>query len=284
MDAALREALLGALNLESLPALQPLSGGCISQAARLSLPRGPVFLKWNAELAPGAFQREAEALAALRASGTRLRIPEVIAVGEGFLVCELLQPGPPIADFDAELGRGLAELHRCRGPAFGFEHDNFCGATPQPNGWMDDWIAFYGARRLGFQIELARRTRGVPREASRACDRLLEALPSLLDGGEAPALIHGDLWSGNLHRDARGRPALIDPAAYYANREAELGMMRLFGGFSERVYQSYDEAWPLSPGWRARLPLYTLYHVLNHYNLFGGHYGAQAWAIVRRYV
>jgi fructosamine-3-kinase len=148
---------------------------------------------------------------------------------------------------------------------------------------MDSWCAFYGERRLGHQLRLSR-DRGLSRDACARLEKLIARLREWVSEPGQSSLIHGDLWSGNLHVAPDGRPALIDPAAYFGHPEAELGMMALFGGFSPRVWQSYAEARRLEPGWRNRLDLYTLYHVLNHFVLFGGSYGGQADEILRRYV
>jgi fructosamine-3-kinase len=270
--------------------LRRVSGGSINQAAVVSTSSGEFFVKWNRHPIPDQFDRESEGLTALVESGTSLRIPKPITwrrpQGDtpAFLVLEYLEPGARVSDFDERLGRGLAELHRATAAQFGFGHDNYCGATPQPNSWEDDWITFYREHRLRHQLELAARNRSVSRRDRRDYESLLDRLDTLLGiDPEPPALIHGDLWSGNLHVAPDGLPGLIDPAAYYGHREAELGMMSLFGGFSQRVYDAYDEAYSLQPGWRERLPLYELYHVMNHYNLFGGHYASQAFAIVRRF-
>jgi len=264
--------------------LHSLSGGCINEAARVETDVGDWFAKWNAASPPDMFAREAVGLEAMARSGTSLAIPRPVHASERWLLTDFLEAGPRPPDFDERLGHGLAELHRATDPrGFGFPHDNYCGATPQPNGWCRDWLEFYRERRLGAQARLAAR-RGLPMRDLAALERLVERLDGWLGiDPEPPALIHGDLWGGNLHADAAGHPALIDPAAYYGHREAELGMMVLFGGFSERVFAAYDEAWPLQPEWRERLPLYTLYHVLNHYHLFGGGYGRQAMGIVRRF-
>jgi fructosamine-3-kinase len=268
--------------------LDPAGGGCINSAATTEVGGRRFFVKWNDRPLEAQFEAEARGLNALVGSGTSLVIPRAICWGDegpgrSFLVLEYLPPGGRVADFEQRLGRGLAELHRASSErGFGFEVDGYCGATPQPNGWLDDWIAFYGQRRLGHQLDLAR-ARGYPQPDYERGQRLIARLPELLGDPEPPALIHGDLWSGNLHVAPDGRPSLIDPAAYYGHREAEIGMMELFGGFGPRVYAAYEEAYPLQPGWRERVDLYSLYHVLNHYNLFGGGYGSPAARIVRRY-
>lgn len=285
MAAALAEAL--GSPLEDL-ALDPAGGGCINSAATTTAAGRRLFVKWNDRPLAGQFASEAAGLAALAASGTSLVIPAPIAwrddgLGRSFLVLEYLAPGSRGRGFDEALGRGLAELHRASDPrGFGFELEGYCGATPQPNGWLPSWAEFYRERRLGHQLRLAA-ARGLDPAALRDGERVCAHLEQLVGASEPSALIHGDLWSGNLHVAPDGRPALIDPAAYYGHREAELGMMTLFGGFSERVYAAYHEAFPLQPGWRERVELYALYHVLNHFNLFGGGYGAQAARLLRRF-
>lgn len=265
-------------------AARSVGGGSISLAHRVESTAGAFFVKSNRAGPADLFAREADGLAALRAADSGLAVPAVVAVEPGLLVLEWLEPGPPVPDFDLRLGRGLAALHGCSAPAFGFPVDTYCGSTRQPNAPRASWIDFYRTQRLGHQLQLLR-AQGTPAADLRPFDRLLERLGDLLAGpDEPPALIHGDLWSGNLMRDARGAPALVDPAAYHAHREAELGMMVLFGGFSERVFAAYREARPLGVGWADRQPLYTLYHVLNHATLFGGGYLRQAQAIARRYV
>jgi fructosamine-3-kinase len=234
------------------------------------------------------FQAEADGLAALRASGTSLAVPRVVAVASGrpsFLVIEYLGAGRRGDDFDERLGRGLAELHRATTNRFGFHADNYCGSTPQPNPWTDRWIDFYRESRLGHQLRLAVDAGHVSAADRNRIERLMERLDDWIDEPPSgPSLIHGDLWSGNLHVTDDGRPAIIDPAVSYSHREAELGMMRLFGGFSARVFAAYDAAWPLPPGWRDRSGLYELYHLMNHLNLFGAGYHGQMMAMVSRYV
>ena len=286
LRAALEEATGGAVgNL----ARTPLGGGCINEVFLVEVAQLRWVVKGNDHAVPRQFEAEAAGLRALRASGTSLVIPEVLCAsdagpGARFLVIEYLEHGNRTADFDERLGRGLAELHSCSSEqGFGFALDGTCGATPQPNPWTPSWPAFYAEQRLGHQLGLARAAGMASADLGRleaVCARLSE----WIHDDEAPALIHGDLWSGNLHVAASGRPALIDPATYFAHREAELGMMALFGGFGPRVWEAYHEARPLRPGWRNRLGLYELYHVLNHFHLFGGAYASQASRLLRQYV
>ena len=268
----------------------PLGGGSISDTTRIDTTAGTFVVKAHRHAPANMFRSEADGLTALRSSGTTLVIPGVVAVGTeesgatSFIVLEHLASGPRRADFDDALGRGLAELHRSTASQFGFHSDNYCGATPQPNPWTSEWVPFYGESRLGHQLRLAVDAGLLSSTDRQRIESLIAHLGQWIDEpASGPSLIHGDLWSGNLHVDADGRPALIDPAASYAHREAELGMMTLFGGFSARVFDAYDDAFPLEPGWRDRNNLYQLYHLMNHLNLFGGGYLSQVMSVVRRF-
>lgn len=267
-----------------------LGGGSIAVAERLETNAGTFVLKSHDGPPPGLFATEANGLEALRASGTSLTIPRVISAGDDpfpHLLLEYLDSGRSgrRPGFDEELGHGLAGLHRATHARFGFDADNYCGATPQVNAWRDQWVDFYREARLASQIDLAHRAGLLGARDVARCHQLLGRLDDLIaEPPEGPALIHGDLWSGNLHVDAAGGPALLDPAVSFSHREADLGMMTLFGGFTARVFGAYDEAFPLEPGWRERTPLYQLYHLLNHLNLFGAGYHAEVMAIVGRFV
>jgi fructosamine-3-kinase len=268
----------------------PLGGGSINDTTRIDTTAGVFVVKSHRRAPANMFRAEADGLTALRASGTTLAIPGVVAVGEvepdgySFIVLEHLASGRRRADFDESLGRGLAELHRSTTGQFGFHADNYCGATPQRNPWTSRWVNFYGESRLLHQLRLATDAALVSSADRQRVESLIARLGEWIgEPSNGPSLIHGDLWSGNLHVDPEGRPALIDPAAYYAHREAELGMMTLFGGFSARAFDAYDEAFPLEPDWRNRNSLYQLYHLMNHLNLFGGGYHAQVMSVVRRF-
>ena len=271
-----------------LLSVHPEGGGCISQALRLVTTHGAFFLKWNASCSPDLFVREAEGLQALKnAIGGEMVIPEVVLMGEvgevpGFILLEFLEPGV-VSHQEEKLGQGLAYLHRSRGTDFGFSHDNYCGATPQRNSWSDNWSTFFIQNRLLFLLKLIRDRRGINHAKQQIYDRLTDKLPDLLPDKSEPVLIHGDLWSGNYLYTTSG-PALIDPASYFADREMELSIMTLFGGFSQGTWRAYQEAYPLERGWEDRVQLYQLYHILNHYYLFGGFYGQQALAVAKKFI
>jgi len=268
--------------------LEAVGGGCIHHAVRLDTTHGRWFAKWSSDSPPDLFPSEGAGLRALRAAGSRLAIPEVLLARGGesgrpsCIVMEYLEPGAGRAGDDAELGRGLAEIHARPQDAFGFEVDTYCGPTPQPNQAAATWVEFYGERRLR---PLASRLSDEDRIGSgerQLLEQLIERLPERLGHAPRPSLVHGDLWSGNALATERG-PALVDPACARCDREMEFGITTLFGGFSERFFAAYHERLPLAPGWRERNPLYQLYHLLNHHLIFGGHYGREALAIARRY-
>jgi fructosamine-3-kinase len=274
--------------------IRGLGGGCIADAAIARFAdESRVFVKRLAGQ-PGMFEAEAAGLSALEEAGV-IRVPRVFAVSEEALVLEMIEAASRRSDFFADFGRRFAGLHRQRGKACGFPGDNFIGSTPQPNQPLDGpwehaaaddgsgWPGFFLERRLRFQVGLAA-ARGRP-ELARLLDGAEALIEELLSCAvEPPVLLHGDLWGGNYIVDEHGEACLIDPAVYYGHREADLAMTRLFGGFDSAFFAAYDEALPLEPGHAERLPIYQLYHVLNHCNLFGGGYYEQSRRILMRYV
>ncbi len=260
-----------------------LIGGDINIALRCRLADGrTVFVKTNPNPPRGMFQAEARGLEWLRAAGA-LRIPEVLAVPEAdaaeqFLVLEHLAAGRRVPEFDQRCGEGLAALHRSlpSDASFGLEHDNFIGRLGQRNqargAAASDWAEFYVAQRLEPQLALAQQSGLAPTSLRQRLSKLFSRVAALVGAPEPPARLHGDLWGGNLHTDEAGQPVLIDPAAYAGHREVDLAMMKLFGGFSPAVFESYQAAYPLQPGHEQRVGLYQLYPLLVHLNLFGASY------------
>jgi len=262
-----------------------VGGGCINSAWRITGDGQAFFVKVNDAAREAMFAAEHDGLEEIRRSGT-VRVPAPVCHGSGggraWLVVEHLELGGRGGSRSAEaLGRQLAAMHRCTHARFGWGRDNTIGTTPQPNAEMPDWVAFWRERRLGFQLGLAAAA-GYGRRLQRG-ERLLEALPSLLAGHAPPAsLLHGDLWSGNHAFTPDGTPVIFDPAVYYGDRETDVAMTELFGGFPSRFHAAYREAWPLDDGYALRRDLYNLYHVLNHLNLFGGGYLGQAETMIDR--
>ena len=257
----------------------PLSGGDISVVRRLMLSSGrSAVLKTNAAVPPDFFACEADGLAALRVPGGP-RVPEMLCSSPAFILLEDLRPAPPAADFWPMLGQKLAALHRTPHDRFGFAHDNFLGATPQPNPWTVSGHEFFAEHRLRFQARRAFDARLLTLADLARVERLCASLPERVPP-QPPALLHGDLWRGNVICDELGHPALIDPAVHWGWAEAEMGLTALFGGFSTSFYDAYTAANSLASGWRERMPVYNLYHLLNHLNMFGGGYGAQVQAVL----
>lgn len=262
--------------------IAPVAGGCISPAARIRTPRGDTwFVKWSAgDMPRGLFHAEAHALEALVACAA-VRVPAVLGVRESWLLLEWLEPGRSGAATWTRLGAELAEMHRVQADAFGSAEDNFIGPLPQANAWSESWPEFWRAQRL--QPQLARaRSHFQSTELSRF-DRLFDALDPILGPiqDEGPSMLHGDLWSGNVHIMADARAALIDPSLYYGHREVDLAMAALFGGIARACFNSYEENWPLRPGWAQRRAVYQLYYLLVHVNLFGSGYVPQTLAALR---
>jgi len=264
-----------------------VSGGCINQGYRLTDSNRDYFVKLNSATEIAMFEAEAIGLKQMWETRT-IRVPKPICYGtEGssaYIVLEWLDfGGRGNNNAWQEMGRKLAALHRWQpeggNKGFGWDLNNTIGSTPQINNWTEDWVEFWAEHRIGYQLKLARRRGGSFSEG----DRLIEAIPKLLAGHKPqPSLVHGDLWGGNASVTVDGEPVIFDPATYWGDREVDIAMTELFGSFSGAFYQGYNEVWPLDKGYEKRKVLYNLYHVLNHFNLFGGGYASQANSMINR--
>jgi len=269
--------------------VRPVSGGCINSTVVIDDGTNRYFVKLNSANHAGMFEAEADGLRELsRPEG--LRVPWPVCCGMrdeyAWLVLEYLDLKDPgqmrsSANGDWRLaGRGLAMLHRHRQERYGWHRDNTIGSTPQTNSYTDDWVEFLRKQRIGYQLELAARNGYGGRLQSRGL-QLLESLPHLFsDYAPDASLLHGDLWSGNIGFVDNGQPVVFDPAVYYGDRETDVAMTELFGGFAHDFYCGYEEVWPLADGYQVRKHLYNLYHLLNHLNLFGSGYRSQCESLI----
>jgi fructosamine-3-kinase len=277
-------AAIGEKNGKSCRFGQPfsVSGGCINRAWRVSSSIGDLFIKVNQASRLAMFEAEETGLQELRQCHS-LCIPEPICSGVSgdfsWLVMNDLYLGG--SGNPRDLGRGLAELHSIKAKSFGWCRENTIGSSRQINTPENDWIIFWRDHRLGIQLEMAA-AHGAGSQLMGLSEHLLVSLPDLLaDHQPLPSLLHGDLWSGNYAWTLQGMPAIFDPAVYYGDRETDLAMTELFGGFDKDFYAAYNELLPLSTGYALRKNLYNLYHILNHFNLFGGGYLSQAQGMMQ---
>lgn len=266
-------------------AIQSVGGGSINRSYRIPAQDGSVFfLKTNKVSALDMFEAERAGLFEIATAGA-IRVPQVVAVAvagdTAFLLMEFLDLRGSSGAAAGRLGSMLASQHRCTQSEFGWSRDNTIGSTKQINGWDPDWIEFFRDRRLRYQLDLARKN-GFDSERGK---RLLQRLPDFFVGHQPePSLLHGDLWGGNWGVVAADEPVIFDPAVYYGDRESDIAMTRLFGGFGPEFYAAYNAAWPLDAGFERRCDLYNLYHVLNHLNLFGGGYLRQVSDMLERLI
>jgi fructosamine-3-kinase len=261
----------------SIEERRSIGGGCINQGYALSDGQQTYFVKINQASALTMFTAEASGLKQISATKT-MRIPQPICwgVGENFayLVLEWLELGGSSNQAWERMGEELAAMHRVGiASAFGWEQNNTIGSTPQINDRTDNWADFFAERRIGYQLKLAQR-----RGASFAdTNKIVAAIKSILSEHQPqPSIVHGDLWSGNAGILRTGEPTIFDPATYYGDREVDIAMTELFGGFPAAFYRGYNREWQLDEGYQHRKNIYNLYHILNHFNLFGGSYLAQA--------
>lgn len=265
----------------------PVSGGDINQASQLNTSSGKFFLKTNtAPFAKEMFSAEAAGLKILEETGV-LRTPKVIGCGSenevSFLLLSFIESGYQPKGFWEKFGAELATLHRSSMPNFGLGHDNFIGSLHQQNCQHSTWPAFYIHERLLPQLEVAKQKNRLQTADFQLFEQIFKRLPELCPT-EPPALIHGDLWSGNFLCDENGNPSIFDPAVSYSHREMDIAMCRLFGGFDRAFYRSYEAVWPLAPGFEERIQVYQLYYLMVHANLFGGGYVGQVQSIIKQFI
>lgn len=263
-----------------------VSGGSINRAYKINTNEGDLFLKYNTDAPDDFFIKEADGLRLLKSSSADIRVPDVIAsqapagTSPGFLVIEFVEPG---RTGDAEaFGAALAELHQTDAEEFGLNEDNYIGSLPQSNEKHDDWATFFSEERIKPQLKMAVDSGKMDSKTTKQWGRISEKLERLLPETE-PSLVHGDLWSGNYMFDTDGRGVLIDPAVYYGHPEVDLAFSKMFGGFSPKFYEGYESVSPLEDGFDERVPVYNLYPLLVHVNLFGGHYISQAENVLSRF-
>ena len=255
-----------------------VSGGCINQAFCIADDERQFFIKTNHADGLSMFTAEAAGLLEMGRSNT-LRVPKPVCcaqnVQNAWLVLEYIDLNHRNGNA-TDLGTGLATMHTVKATQYGWALDNTIGSTPQINTPSSDWVAFWRTYRLGYQLDLAK-TNGYLGKLQNLGEQLLEECDQFFSSySPEPALLHGDLWSGNFAYDHTGRPVLFDPAVYYGDREADLAMTELFGGFPEQFYSAYRHEYPLDSGYNTRKIFYNLYHILNHLNLFGDGYRHQA--------
>lgn len=269
--------------------VMPLQGGDINDVYLLQTDQEAFVVKINSNKRfPEMLQREAAGLELLRSTGV-FRIPKVEAVEvvdeDALLILEYIAPNPTSkigTDFWVKFGQSLAALHQHSNEHFGLEYDNYIGSLWQDNSPSASWPAFYITQRLYPQIELAEEKGFIDKDIKKAFQQLFVLLPEILPE-EKPAFIHGDLWTGNFLADSTGNAVLIDPAIYYASREMDLAMSLLFGGFPPAFYEAYEEVYPTAPGLAMRIPIYQLYYLMVHVNLFGSSYLSSVRRILERF-
>ncbi|MEM9924618.1 MAG: fructosamine kinase family protein [Cyanobacteria bacterium P01_D01_bin.50] len=260
-----------------------ISGGCINQGYSLTDGVRTYFIKLNQASQVQMFEAEALGLQQMYDTAT-IRVPKPICFGtvdnSCYIVLEWLEMGGGNSKSSKEMGKKLAAMHKkSLVKKFGWDINNTIGSTPQINTWTEDWVEFFTNHRLGYQFQLGKRRGGNFPQA----DELLSVIPELLAAHEVePSLVHGDLWGGNAGFLESGEPVIFDPATYYGDREVDIAMTEVFGGFSKAFYEGYNEVFPLADGYEQRKILYNLYHILNHFNLFGGGYASQANQMISR--
>ena len=284
----LLESIYG--NPTQIKSFEAIGGGCINKTQVLKLSNGErVFLKSNLSAPENFFTAEADGLRLLERSKNGPGVPRPLGTSTEsnpqFLLLEYIESSSPKVGFASRFGQALAEMHRETQEQYGLDYDNFIGKTVQKNDLESDGLVFFREHRIRFQQELARKTRGLPTSIDKRLDLFCGKLETLLNlKDEKPALLHGDLWSGNHFAGHNQVPYIFDPAVYFGHREMDIAMTKLFGGFNSKFYQAYNEEAPLAHGWEERIDICNLYPLLVHVNLFGGNYYQQVVKIVKSFI
>lgn len=265
----------------SIIGIEPVSGGSISTAYRVRTSEGDFFVKWHEEAPQDFFKQEAAGLDFIR--GTEgLYIPKVHTWSKKYIVMEFVS-GEKNREAEELLGAGIAALHSQTGSFYGLEEDNFIGELPQVNGWEEDWLLFFREKRLKPQLDLARSMGRLTLQRERNAYDIMSRLSEWIPSKGAPVKVHGDLWGGNWIGGPGGIPCVMDPAVFYGDREFDIAFTYLFGGFSDAFYNSYESIYPFSKEFEERKPLYQLYYLLVHLNIFGESYGASVDKVLQHY-
>ncbi|MEX2573390.1 MAG: fructosamine kinase family protein [Balneolaceae bacterium] len=272
----------------SITGSEPLSGGSINRAAKLKTPGGDLFLKWNTGAPRDMFEKEKKGLQLLERAATNIRVPEVIDLNSGdnslpgYLLMTYIEPHRGSREASCGFGEQLAALHSHTEEDFGLSYDNYIGRLPQSNRKHPGWTDFFIRERIEPQLKRALDADVLEPSVMKQWNRLAARLPDLFPEAR-PSLLHGDLWGGNYFFSTEKQPVLFDPAVYYGHPEMELAFTKMFGGFSDAFYDAYAGSGTLEPGFSERIPVYNLYPLLVHVNLFGGHYAAQVRSFLKHY-
>jgi len=270
------------IDFTELTKIEPVFGGDINQAFKVrNLQHQLYFLKEHRSHQPHFFRSETEGLKALKKSA-KVSVPEIVASTEHQLLLEWIEPGVFTTRSWSLAGQQLAELHLINQANFGFSADNYCGLTPQINTNMNDGYTFFIECRLLHLLRMARNMELLEDKDCLGVEAICRKLPTIIPN-QKPALLHGDLWSGNLMTNILNEPVFIDPACYFGWPEADLAMTTLFGRFPEAFYDAYFGVRPEAKGFNQRRDIYNLYHLLNHLILFGKSYQSQVRQIIRQW-
>jgi fructosamine-3-kinase len=281
IPASIKEDIFDKTGLRT-DSVSSVGGGSIHKAVSFRIGDNTYFLKWNEQTYPDIFEKESMGLELLRSSVDTIIIPDVVCLSSNYLLLSYIESGNGHEQSSFRFGQQLAALHNHHTEEFGLDHDNYIGKLKQSNRKHTDWIDFFVQERIEPQLKMAIDSGELPAAASEFWQKLASNLIDIFPPAK-PSLLHGDLWGGNYFFDKNGVAVLFDPAVYFGHPEMELAFTRMFGGFSANFYDGYASVSPIEAGFKERVPVYNLYPTLVHVNLFGGHYSAEAFNILRRF-